>query len=961
MLLLAAALRAQSAGVLQGTVQDETGAVIPAASVTITGSAGPPRQLMTNDEGRYVSRGLPRGTYTLRAVRDGFEPFESGNIEVNGAGTVVLSVTLALSATRQQVTVSSDRFDQVSLSPSSNAGAIVLRESDLDALSDDPNELMEDLKALAGPSAGPIGIEFYIDGFSGGRLPPKNSIREVRINQNPFSAEYDRVGLGRIEILTKPGSDKFNGMVAVKDSEGTLNSRNPYAAEKAPYHSRQFNGDLGGPLSKKSSFALNYERRQADDNAVIHATVLDPQLRTELFTGAVLNPQRDDSLSGRVDYQAGEHHTFTGRYNWGRSSEENAGIGSFLLASRALTKAETAHTAQLTESSVLGPNAINEIRFQFIRSSRSRLGIDSTPSINVLDAFRGGGAQVGHSFTNQDRWELQNYTSLSLGAHMLRFGVRLRTNSLYDNSPRNFGGTFVFGGGLGPVLDANNQPLLDASGSAMLAPLSSLERYRRTLLFQRMGLPLDAIRALGGGPSQFSIVQGEPASVLRQTDVGFWVQEDWRMRSNLSLSVGLRWEAQNHIHDWHDFAPRVGLAWMPRHGKTLVRAGAGIFYDRFGEGLVLQAMRFDGRTQRQMIVDDPGFWPDVPPGAGLDQLHLPQTIRQISRDMRAPELIQTAIAFERPLLLGAVLSVTFQNLRGIHQLLSRNINAPFPGSAAHVIRGDAAWPMGRDNVYQYESAGILNRNQVSVSVNRRFNRRMSLFGTYVYGRTFSNTDGPDWFPANQYDLRSEYGRAATDVRHSAVAGSSVLTPFGLSLSPFFVARSGAPFNIVTGHDDNGDSLFTDRPSFATDFTKPGLVLTRLGAFDTRPGQGQALIPRNFGQASAFFALNVRLSRTFGFGPERARKKRAKTRKEDDVGFGGGEEKMFYDVSTGKRYNLTLAVIIRNVLNRDNAGLPVGNLASPYFGQSNWLASSASPDDPSYGNNRRIQFQTRLTF
>jgi hypothetical protein len=312
--------------------------------------------------------------------------------------------------------------------------------------------------------------------------------------------------------------------------------------------------------------------------------------------------------------------------------------------------------------------------------------------------------------------------------------------------------------------------------------------------------------------------------------------------------------------------------------------------------------------------------------------------------------------------MGVVAAFTVIDTRARHLYLSRNITAPHPGEGVSSAVTAASTP----TIYQYESAGTLNEDQFVASLSRRFRGRIGVFGRYTYSRAFSNTDGPDSFPANQFNLSADYGRASTDIRHNVVVGGSLLGPLGLSLNPFLVVRSGAPFDITTGHDNNHDTLFTDRPTFASNPYGPSVVATPYGVFDTRPASGATIIPLNFGQGPGFATLNLRLSRTFGLGgrtsaglaPTRTSKKGGLS------GFGALAEEphgSFHDSSTEHRFNLTLAVIVRNVLNTTNPGMPVGNLSSTYFNQSTWLASSTGPEDAAYGNNRRVQFQVRLSF
>jgi len=963
LLVPTATLRAQApTGSIQGTVVDESGALVEGAKVKIKRDETVVRELSTDATGKFSVEGLPPGKYTVQVRLAGFTRFKDKNAEVTAGAATNVEVTLHVGVRKEEVTVVSGQAAQVSLASSENAGAVTLRGPDLEALPDDPEDLASDLKALAGPSVGTSGSELYLDGFSGGRVPPKSSIREIRINQNPFSAEYDKVGFGRIEILTKPGADRLHGTLAYKFSDAALNSRNPYSATKPDYRSNQLVGDLNGPLGKRVSFFLNFEGRRANDNAVINATVLDPLLQITPVSGAVIVPERSLIVGGRIDYQLSERHTLTGRYNYSHARVENDGIGSFTLPSRAYASSDTIHTVQLTETAILSPSAVNETRLQFLRTETGQRAASFDSTIQVLEAFLGGGAQVGNSLNSTDRWEVQNNTTLTRGPHTLRFGGRVRPLSLYDRSPRNFGGTFVFSGGLAPELDSSNNIVLDPSGNPVLVLLSSIERYQRTLALQQGGFTPIQVRLRGAGASQFSVAGGNPVTSFPSTDVGLYVQDDWRISPSVSLNAGFRWEGQSDIHDWKDFAPRVGLAWMPgrdgKSGKTVIRLGAGIFYDRFGENQMLQALRFDGQTQLQFVLNNPLFYPQVPPLSTLESLGLPQTIRQVDPNLRSPYLIQSAVGVERQLPLGIVASFSFIDTRARHLFVSRNITAPQGGSGGV---GSSS-----PNIYQYESAATLNQDQWVAGLSRRFRGRVGVFGRYTYNRAFGTTDGPESFPANQYNLSADYGRAATDIRHSLVVGGSLLGPLRLDLSPFLVVRSGAPFNITTGHDNNGDSLYTDRPAFASDPSQPGVVSTPYGLLNPRPVAGDTIVPRNYGQGPGFVTLNLRLSRTFGLGGGRsaATSEAKPSKKGGSSGFGalGGElHGVFHDSATEHRFNLTVSVIVRNVLNTTNPGIPVGNLSSTYFNRSNWLASSSGPEDAAYGNNRRVQFQVRLSF
>src|SRR6185436_9496636 len=398
--------------------------------------------------------------------------------------TVPLNITLSVAIEQAEVTITAEA--PIDTEPENNAGAVVLRGEALNALPDDPDDLADALQALAGPSAGLNGGSTYIDGFSSGRLPPKESIREIRINRNPFSAEYDRLGYGRIEIFTKPGTDKMRGEVSFNFGDGRLNSRNPFAPVRAPFQSRRYGGNLSGPITaKRASFFIDVERREVSDNSTIRAIVLDSSFNIVPLSQVVQSPSRRTTVSPRLDYQLNENNTLVARYTYTNSSNKNAGVGDFNLISRAYDTTNQEHTLQLTETALINQKIINETRFQFVRRQGDQTSQNSSVITRVSEAFTAGGSQVGFSSSRNDSFELQNFTSWSAGSHSLKAGIRIRRVSISDLSPQNFAGTFTFSGGTAPQLDANNQIVNDpVTGLPVLTQITSIERYRRTLLLK---------------------------------------------------------------------------------------------------------------------------------------------------------------------------------------------------------------------------------------------------------------------------------------------------------------------------------------------------------------------------------------------------------------------------------------------------------------------------------------------
>jgi hypothetical protein len=959
---------------LRGQVTDQNGAVVLNAKITVHGPGGLVRTTTADGGGSYSFAGLPPGDYTVEANAPSLVLQEPVKITLqSGARTLDLRLGVVLPETN--VTVQGDDRAAVSTDSNANAGAQVLKGEDLNALGDSPEDLAADLQALAGPSAGPSGGQILIDGFSGGQLPPKSSIREVRINQNPFSPEYDKLGFGRIEILTKPGSGKFGGSAYYNFANQFWNSRNPYAARKAPFTLHELGGNLTGPVNKRSSFFLDVRRDAVDNGSIVNAVTLDPQsLAAVPFTDTPVTPQRRVSINPRVDYQLDKKNTLVLRYGFTHSDIRDAGVGSLNLSSRAYEALGTNHTLQLTETAVLNDTTVNETRFQFLRNTGETVPNSADPALLVLGAFQGGGAQTGHALSTQKSFELQNNTSVARGRHFWRFGARLREDRVSNVSPQNFGGTFTFGGGDAPVLPPGFASCTPPAQQAT-ASITSLERYRRTLLLQSLGCSPAQVRALGGGATQFTINAGDPAISGSQFDVGLFVSDDWKPSPALTLSLGLRYEAQNNIHDWRDFAPRLALAWAPgataktARLKTVVRAGFGIFYDRFALANTLTALRYNGVVQQQYVVTNPDFFPSVPSFAALSAFQTTQTIQRVSPTLRAPYIVQSAISVERQLPRDTTLAITYANAHGLHLLRSRDVNAPLPGTFNPLVPGSGVFPLGAPGpVFLMESSGLYNQNQLIAFLNSRYSKDISFSTSYVLNYARGNTDGLGTFPAKPYDFTGEYGPAATDVRHRFTLTGSMNTRWSVRFNPFLVVESGPPFDITLGRDLYGTTLFNARPGVPTDLTKPGLIQTRYGLLDPNPTADERTLPRNFGRGPGAVTVNLRVTKVVEFGPRRE----GSSAPASGPG-GGGDRRGTPGVFTpaggpqgsaasGKhRYSLSVSMSIRNLLNHTNPGPVIGNITSPLFGQANQPAGAGGFGFSEAANNRRLELQMRLTF
>ena len=920
-------------GSLRGRVTDSVGALVRGADITLTAADGHKTTAQTNQTGEFVFLGLSPGKYSIGVAAKGFDNYTAPDITVSAGKETQADVALSITV-NEKVDVVTD--EPINTSPDANASATVLKNDDLKALPDNPAELEAALQALAGPAAGPGGGEIFIDGFSGGKMPPRDSIREIRVNQNPFSSEYDRMGLGRIEILTKPGSDKWKAEIGGEFEDESINSRNPFAANRPPFQLRNINGNFGGPLiKKKASFFFDGEKEDIDNNALINAQILGPGLIAQTFQKSILAPLKTYEFGPRLDYQLSSSNTLVVRYFGSGSKTTNAGLSGFDLPSRAYSSQDSEKTLRFTDTAVISPTVIDEARFQYIRRRSSQTSSDNSPTVRVSDAFTSGGANVGLAYNNEDRLEFQNSTTVVHGNHLIKFGARLRRVHITDASPGNFAGTFTF---------------------------TSLDQYRNALL-----------RIPGAIPTQFSIAGGNAVAEVTRTDAGIFAQDDWRLRPNFTVSLGLRYETQTNISDHADLAPRFSFAYSPggngkNQPKTVFRGGFGIFYDRFSEGLTLQSIRFNGTNQKQFVVTDADILgqvvftangvTNVPTVQSLTAQR--QTTRTIAANLSSPRTEQIALSVERQLPLKTTLSATYVYSHTDHLLRSRYINAPIGGIAPNATTG---------NIYQYESTGHFDQNQILFNFRSNLSKQVSLFGNYALGKAKSDTDGAGSFPLNQYDTDGEYGDSLSDIRHRFVLGGNIKAPFGFALSPFLTYRSGLPFNITTGSDSNSDTLFTDRPSFATSPTEIGIIKTRYGSFDPTPEAGDTIIPRNYGRGPSFFITNLRIAKEFAFGGGKSTSS-VKPAQGGDSGNRTGTNSPFSGSSSGggksdedeKPYKLEFSVQIRNLFNHTNGNTPVGNLVSPFFGQPVSLASGFGfGGGRQSGGNRRLRLEVQFSF
>jgi hypothetical protein len=664
---------------------------------------------------------------------------------------------------------------------------------------------------------------------------------------------------------------------------------------------------------------------------------------------------------------------------------------------------------------VIGTKSVNEILFQFTESvADANAAFYAGPTISVASAFTSGGNEEAN-FTRNKLYELQENNTITQGKHTIKVGSRVRETQTDAKSTNNFNGSYTFttpqNATAAPCFNGTFDPSLPA-----LSNPTSIEDYSYTEQALAQGYQMSQILAAGCGPTSYTLNAGQPTFNVNQFDAAIYAQDDWRLRPNLTLSGGLRYEMQTNISDKNDWAPRLSASWAPggkpgQVSKTVFRAGSGIFYYRFPIADVLNALRFDGHGQQDYTINSTTLGatafpaleyfgalggPGTPPVSTLEAA-TNQPIYQIDSSMKASYMIQNAGSIERALPGRSTLTVNITDSRGIHDLRERQINAPLPGTYNPLTESGAVLPFpGAGYIYQYEDSGMYKELQVITSVNSRVNTHVSLNGYYAWTDYHTNTALGAGFPMDEYNTSLDWGRAAVPVNRINLVGTLGL-PLGWTAAPSVAYNSSTPFNITSGIDYNGDGINNDRPAFAPAGATCGgsIKCTPFGNFNINPGPNYIPIPINYGNGPDNWHVDVRFTRYWGWGEKR--NVAAATggggpggpggpggggppgggggggrgggggggRGGGGGGFGGGGRGGGLGQvggGSGHRYNVGLTIAATNIFNHVNEAAPTGALNSPFFGESlNAVSFGQGLGAGGITGTRRIQLTLRFTY
>jgi hypothetical protein len=846
---------------LRVTVLDETAAVLPGATVYVVGDDGVEHPVQVDEAGVGTVSGLTPGPYTIGASYPGFKPSTGAITLRRGANQTTVTLAVAIS---EEVTVAetdaAERRD--------NGFTTTLSQAEIDGLSDDPDEMAEQLAQMAGP-----GAQIFVDGFRGGRLPPKDQIQQIRFRTNSFAAEYHDAGMVRVEVITRPGMGDWRSRATFGFRDSSLNARNAFADTRPIEQVKRVQVSSQGPIRKgKTSVSFSAEGNASYDAQTIVAATPTGDVREQ-----VRRPNDVLNTTIRLEHALSPGNSLRAEYQRRTQDRDNQGVGDYDLQDRAWSTDSTTDTLRLRNTRTIGRKVFSELKFEFVQSSTENTSFSSNPTLRVLEFFTSGGA--GQSGVRQGRqFTIDQSVDFTVRKHALRAGVLFEAGHWDSTQQTNANGTYTF---------------------------SSLEDFENRLA------------------RTYTRRVGVPDVSYSQYQLGWYVQDDFRITKNLQASLGLRQEVQTNIDDKWNLAPRAAFTWTVK--KTNVRGGYGLFYDWYDSQTYEQTLRVDGVRQYDEVIVNATY----PLTAGATGERLPASRIQAA-SLTQPIVHQASIGVDKNVREWMGVRADYMWTRGYNVLRSINVNAPVNGVRPDLTVG---------NVSEIVSTGKRASDRLTLAMNVRAPQRR-IFGNVVYqlGSIRNYADSALSLPADSNNPDADWGPAAQDVRHRLFVMANFPLVFGLRAGMNMQLSSARPYNITTGLDDNGDTVFNDRP---------------------------AGVDRNSARGAKQMTVDLRLTKSInlggllGGGPEGVPMGTppppggggAANAMQPGAGGGGGDgPRMVIMEGSNARYRADFYISVQNLFNQTNLNAFTGNQLSRFFGQ----ATSA-------GAARRIEVGATISF
>ena len=892
-----------SGATLTGAVHDSTQALIPGATVILDPAQSGQTAATTGADGRFRLPCIPEGPHQLSIAAPGFATL---TLQLPKGRLTPLDLTLQPEAVQTDINVSADT--DVPTSTTSAGPSQTLSGAQLQQLADDPDDLLRELQQLASAAGGnPANTTISVDGFQGSsNLPPKASIAYIKINPDQYSAEYREPPFegGRVEVYTKPGQKVFHGALFTTNGSPFENAKDPFSTSKAAIGKQRYGFELSGPVrpnvrhGEGSDFALALEHRSIDNFAVVDAVVLDPSGNQVQTSSNVATPQRLWIGTARLDWLLGQKNTFIVSYSANVNSLLNLGVGGTSLAETGYNASQYEHIFRVSDITTASAHLMHEARLSLRFDGEDDTPISTAPQLQVAGAFTGGGALGGASQRHEFNVEFDDDAILTTKAHTFKFGAELQSYIDHRQSPTNFNGSYIFGGGTAPVLNTANQP------TGQTTTISALEQYRRALA----GLP-------GGTPTVYSSVTGTPTVDFTTQINAFFFQDDWDLGHRVHLAYGLRYFFETNPSLLDSATPRVGLLWsIDKKGAWTLHAHAGIFAGEIPPGNVAEVLREDNRSRIDSTVYNPVFGN---PASNATPIYSQRTFSpHLSNTLYTIQNIGGTHAFAR----GWNLSADYYVGRFWNYARTLNINSPLNG----VPTGPRPITPNLD-LLQVQSSGQGGINATFLGIDQHTLKRVQFFFGGVRVQIVDDTDdSPLASPQSAYTDAGEYAHRTNQPAWNVFGNGTLTLPAKIQLSTDFDAGGDAHYNLTTGADNNGDGNFNDRPQYAAAGT-PNAIQTRYGLLVAAPinTPGTSIFPRNKGVLPWTFHVDTNLQRVFP---------------------------LTHNPKADHQQALTVNLRSSNVLNHLNVTGIGGVLGSPLFG----VPFSAD-------NGRRIEAGARYSF